>query len=302
MTDRLDAKIAPVTGGNVRHRPRRCGPICSRGRQVALTARQSAEGEAVVAEIREAGGTAIFIRADLAKTASIPGVIDRVVRAYGRLDCAFNNAGTSVSGPIETLDHAGWDMVIDTNLKASFFCLKAEARRCDIIRAFGVTSISVKCAVKRYRERGAKGFYAPRATRGAAVLTAGVAAEIDSLLVEGASLGEVAQKLGLKLDTLRKAVSAGRICPAAPKRPRRTDSGEREEPAIRDRLRRSDGAWGHGDAGTDGGQRRTAAEVEPRFERAADLPHGGVLPALLVSGMLSRANKYFSLPAGFYSN
>ena len=45
------------------------------------------------------------------------------------------------------------------------------------------------------------------------------------------------------------------------------------------------------------------AEVEPRFERAADLPHGGVLlalPALLVSGLLSHTNKYFSLPAGFY--
>ena len=45
------------------------------------------------------------------------------------------------------------------------------------------------------------------------------------------------------------------------------------------------------------------AEVEPRFEQAVDLPHGGVLlalPALLVSGLLSRANKYFSLPAGFY--
>jgi hypothetical protein len=45
------------------------------------------------------------------------------------------------------------------------------------------------------------------------------------------------------------------------------------------------------------------SEVEPRFERAVDLPHGGVLlalPALLVSGLLNRANKYFSLPAGFY--
>ena len=45
------------------------------------------------------------------------------------------------------------------------------------------------------------------------------------------------------------------------------------------------------------------AEVEPRFERAVDLPHGGVLlalPALLISGLLSHTNKYFSLPAGFY--
>ena len=44
-------------------------------------------------------------------------------------------------------------------------------------------------------------------------------------------------------------------------------------------------------------------EVEPSFNRAVDLPHGGVLlalPALLVSGLLSHTNKYFSLPAGFY--
>ena len=49
-------------------------------------------------------------------------------------------------------------------------------------------------------------------------MTAGVVAEIESLLVEGASLGEVAQKLGLKPDTLRKAVSAGRIRPIAKKK------------------------------------------------------------------------------------
>ena len=91
-------------------------------------------------------------------------------------------------------------------------------RKCDIIRAFGVTSISVKRAVKLYRDRGAKGFYAPRATRGAAVLTAGVVAEIESLLVDGLSLAEVAERLGLKLNTLQKAVSAGRIRPAAKKK------------------------------------------------------------------------------------
>jgi len=76
----------------------------------------------------------------------------------------------------------------------------------------------VKRAVKLYRERGTKGFYARRASRGAAVLTAEVVAEIESLLLEGESLGEVAQKLGLKLNTLQKAVSAGRIRQAAKKK------------------------------------------------------------------------------------
>jgi DNA-directed RNA polymerase specialized sigma24 family protein len=50
------------------------------------------------------------------------------------------------------------------------------------------------------------------------VLTASVMAEIESLRVEGVSLGEVAQRLGLKLNTLQKAASAGRIRPAAKKK------------------------------------------------------------------------------------
>jgi hypothetical protein len=46
---------------------------------------------------------------------------------YGRLDCAFNNAGATGIGPLETLDKPLWDTIIDTNLKAQFFCLKAQA-------------------------------------------------------------------------------------------------------------------------------------------------------------------------------
>ena len=168
------------------------------------------------------------------------------------------------NGQIAVFVHAE-DDVATFRMITSQFCANGHARQCDIIRAFGVTSISVKRAVKLYRERGAKGFYAPRATRGAAVLTAGVVAEIESLLVAGASLGEVAERLGLKPDTLRKAASAGRIRPAAKKKIAASRYGEHEEPAIRDRLRRPDGAWGDGDAGTDGGQRRTAGRGQTAF-------------------------------------
>jgi transposase-like protein len=158
------------------------------------------------------------------------------------------------------------DDVATFRMITSQFCESGYAKQCDIIRAFGVTSISVKRAVKLYRERGTKGFYAPRPSRGPAVLTAGVMAEIESLLVAGVSLAEVAQKLGLKLNTLQKAVSAGRIRHAAKKRLRRADSGEHEKPAIRNRLRRADGSWGHGDAGTDGGQPWTARGGRTEFQ------------------------------------
>src|ERR1700735_2240967 len=117
------------------------------------------------------------------------------------------------NGHMPVFAHAE-DDVATFRMITSQFCESGYTKQCDIIRAFGVTSISVKRAVKLYRERGTKGFYAPRASRGSAVLTASVVAEIESLLVAGVSLAAVAQKLGLKLNTLQKAVAVGRIRPA----------------------------------------------------------------------------------------
>lgn len=102
----------------------------------------------------------------------------------------------------------------------SQFCVSGYARQSDIIRAFGVTSISVKRSVKLYREQGSKGFYAPRVTRGAAVLMDSVVAEVEALLAGGAGEAEVARRLGLKRNTLQKAIRAGRIrVPAKKKNP-----------------------------------------------------------------------------------
>ena len=102
----------------------------------------------------------------------------------------------------------------------SQFCVSGYAKQSEIARAFGVTLISVQRAVKLYREKGNKGFCAPRVTRGAAVLVESVVAEVEALLVGGASEAEVAVRLGLKRNTLQKAVRAGRIrMPAKKKQP-----------------------------------------------------------------------------------
>jgi hypothetical protein len=66
----------------------------------------------------------------------------------------------------------------------SQFCVDSFAKQSDIIRAFGVTAISVKRSVKTYREKGPKGFYAPRVTCGVAVLVEAVGAEAE-LLADG---------------------------------------------------------------------------------------------------------------------
>src|SRR6202023_3635044 len=98
------------------------------------------------------------------------------------------------------------DDVATFRMITSQFCESGYAKQCDIIRAFGVTSISMKRSVKLYREKGTRGFYAPRVTRGAAVLNDTVVAEIEELLAGGNNVAEVAEKLKLKRNTLEKAI------------------------------------------------------------------------------------------------
>ncbi|MGH8329619.1 MAG: hypothetical protein ACRES0_04220 [Pseudomonas sp.] len=91
------------------------------------------------------------------------------------------------------------------------FCVSGNAKQVEIAQAFGVTEISVKRAVKLYREKGPSGFYALRPTRGAAVLLEPVVAEIEEFLAAGFSEADIAERMGLKRDTLRKAIRAGRV-------------------------------------------------------------------------------------------
>ena len=91
------------------------------------------------------------------------------------------------------------------------FCVNGNAKQAEIARVFGIPKVTVKRAVKRYREEGPKGFYAPRRPRGAAVLTAEVMAEAQSLLDKGLEAADAARRLGILPDTLSKAVRAGRL-------------------------------------------------------------------------------------------
>jgi len=123
----LDNKVILVTGGTSGIGRASAELFAKEGAKVVLTGRRAPEGEAVVAGIRQAGGSALFIQADLTRIETIPDIINRTVANFGRLDGAFNNAGVTGGGPIETLDEATWDRIIDTNLKASFFALQAQA-------------------------------------------------------------------------------------------------------------------------------------------------------------------------------
>jgi hypothetical protein len=93
----------------------------------------------------------------------------------------------------------------------SYFYVKGLVKQADLIRAFGVTSISVKRSVKKYLNEGPRGFYAPRRVRGAAVLVPDVVAKAEELLREDATIADVAKQLDVPPDTLRKGIKSGRV-------------------------------------------------------------------------------------------
>jgi hypothetical protein len=89
-------------------------------------------------------------------------------------------------------------------------------RQVDIVRAFGVSKSGVIRSVDKYRAGGVAAFYASRATRGPSVMTPDVTAQAQQLLGAGRNPREVAEELGLKLDTLRKAIQQGRLIKSLP--------------------------------------------------------------------------------------
>ena len=91
------------------------------------------------------------------------------------------------------------------------FYVSGHATQAELCRAFGVTSISLKRAVKCYREKGPAGFYEEPARRGPVVLTEQVLEKAQQLLDEGSSIPQVGQALAIKPDTSPKAVAGKKL-------------------------------------------------------------------------------------------
>jgi predicted transcriptional regulator len=98
------------------------------------------------------------------------------------------------------------------------FCINGHCKQMDIVRAFGVTKISVKRSVKLFKNEGIKGFYKQKKTRGAAVLTPSVIEQVQQLLNEHEEVANIALKLDLKANTLSKAIGAGHLYKPAKKK------------------------------------------------------------------------------------
>ena len=125
MRKGFEGKVALVTGGSSGIGRMTAVTFAREGAKVVVAARRTAEGEATAELIRSQGGNAVFIQADVSQTASVERLVAKTVAAFGRIDCAFNNAGVSGKRrPLTEQSEENWDFVINTNLKGVWLSLK----------------------------------------------------------------------------------------------------------------------------------------------------------------------------------
>jgi NAD(P)-dependent dehydrogenase (short-subunit alcohol dehydrogenase family) len=121
-------KVALVTGGTSGIGRAAALAFARHGAKVVFAARHVDRGAQVEREIRDAGGEAHFVRADMANAADVKSLVQKCVDLHGRLDCAFNNA-VFVEGklaPLADITEDEFDCTMNVNLKGIWLCMKYE--------------------------------------------------------------------------------------------------------------------------------------------------------------------------------
>src|SRR5947209_9402965 len=118
-------KIALVTGGGNGIGRAASAAFARHGAKVVVVDRDTAGAEATAGIIRQSGGEAIAVTADVTKAADVTAYVRAAIETYGRIDCFFNNAG--IEGKVAATgeyDEAVFDAVISVNVKGVFLGLR----------------------------------------------------------------------------------------------------------------------------------------------------------------------------------
>jgi transposase len=175
-------------------------------------------------------------------------------------------------------------------------------RQNQVIKTFGVSKSSVIRAQNKLRKGDSEAFFIDhRGRKSAPIMIPQVLEQAQRLLDEGVSRKETAKELGVKYDTIRKAIEDGRL---KEKEPAKTATNKSTRSAVD-----AEAADGLGTACTRVDERTYAAfgvlEGAPvRFEACLDVPKGGVLcalPALLANGLLEGAETLLGVVKGYYT-
>ena len=103
--------------------------FATEGARVVVSGRHEEEGKRLIAELRELGAEAEFLRADVRREDDVRGLVDKAVARFGRLDAAVNNAGTEgTPGPVTEQSAETYNATFETNVLGTLLSMKHELR------------------------------------------------------------------------------------------------------------------------------------------------------------------------------
>jgi NADP-dependent 3-hydroxy acid dehydrogenase YdfG len=125
VASRLTGTVALVTGASSGIGRATARALAAEGAAVALVARRKDRLDALVAEIEQAGGTALAVAADITVRADATAAVQAPVERFGRLDILVNNAGLMLLGPVAGADVDEWERMIAVNQRGLLYLTHA---------------------------------------------------------------------------------------------------------------------------------------------------------------------------------
>ncbi len=125
MSTTFAGKVALVTGGAAGIGQATAEAFAAQGAKVVVSDISEAAGQAVVEGIKAKGGEAVFVACNVAKADEVKALMDAVIAHYGRLDCAFNNAGIEIEqDKLADGNEDVFDAIMDVNVKGVWQCMR----------------------------------------------------------------------------------------------------------------------------------------------------------------------------------
>jgi NAD(P)-dependent dehydrogenase (short-subunit alcohol dehydrogenase family) len=146
----MDGRVALVTGGGSGIGRAASLALAAEGARVVISDIAAGGGEETAAMVRELGGESLFVRTDVTSATQVEAMVARAVDEYGRLDCAFNNAGVQleIQRGANTLSadctEEVFDRTLSVNLKGVWLCMKYEVPR--MLQAGGGSIVNTSSA------------------------------------------------------------------------------------------------------------------------------------------------------------
>ena len=126
----LENKVALVTGATSGIGKATAVAFGNAGAKVVFSGRREQEGEDTANLIRQSGAECLFVRSDVSNESDVKGLVQKTVETYGRLDCAFNNAGIDPpSKPLHEQSVEDFDKLMAINVRGLFLCMKNEIQQ-----------------------------------------------------------------------------------------------------------------------------------------------------------------------------